>query len=219
MRKLKIYCAGPLFNDKEREEMTDIASSLETANFDVFLPHRDGIEFSKISDRLLEQGYQPKEANLLLSTAIFFIDTYKVADSDGLVINLNGRVPDEGAVVEAGIAWSLNIPVVIYKNDSRSKINGTDNPLVLGLSSFRVVNRVSAIVEEFNKHFSNSNNFRKSHSNGVTIPSFKNGKKLYRIFSNYDITKRKNINRLAKVLRGWEEKRGIENVAGKEHLR
>jgi len=55
-----------------------------------------------------------------------------------LVVNLNGRVPDEGAVSEAAIAWSVGRIVVGYKNDVRSLYMGKDNPLVVGLFGFRV---------------------------------------------------------------------------------
>ena len=51
---MKIYCAGPPFNDKEREEMQEIADELEAKNFDVFLPHRDGFEFAKAQKVLAE---------------------------------------------------------------------------------------------------------------------------------------------------------------------
>lgn len=47
-KNFKIYCAGPLFNDKEKEEMTEIAVALEESGFGVFLPHRDGFEFAHL---------------------------------------------------------------------------------------------------------------------------------------------------------------------------
>jgi nucleoside 2-deoxyribosyltransferase len=47
---------------------------------------------------------------------------------------MNGRVPDEGAVAEAGIAFAIGKPVVLYKNDYRSTFSGKDNSMLLGLS-------------------------------------------------------------------------------------
>jgi hypothetical protein len=55
-------------------------------------------------------------------------------------VNLNGRVPDEGAVVEGAMAWTVGKAVVLFKDDARSKIDGLDNPLVAGLGGFRFVN-------------------------------------------------------------------------------
>lgn len=145
----KIYCAGPLFNGKEKEEMQEIADNLEQSDFAVFLPHRDGFEFAGLSQTFSELGVPLTEANALLNKAIFTLDVFQVLDSDGLVLNVNGRVPDEGAMVEAGIAWSAGKKVVIYKNDARTLINGSDNPLLLGLADFRIVDNVSSIASVF----------------------------------------------------------------------
>lgn len=141
----KIYCAGPLFNDKEKEEMAEIAAVLEESGFRVFLPHRDGFEFAHLLDVFKNIGVSEAKANRLLNKAIFTLDVYQVLDSDGLILNINGRVPDEGATVEAGIAWNAGKRVVIYKNDARTLINGTDNPLLLGLSDFITINNISKI--------------------------------------------------------------------------
>lgn len=149
----KIYCAGPLFNPKEKQEMEEIASVLENNNFRVFLPHRDGFEFSNLTETFKEIGIPDSDANYFLQKAIFTLDVYQVLDSDGLILNINGRVPDEGAMVEAGIAWNAGKRVVIYKNDSRTLLHGNDNPLLLGLSNFRVINDIQSIAKVFKDAF------------------------------------------------------------------
>ena len=148
-KDIKIYCAGPLFNDKEKEEMTEIATALEESGFSVFLPHRDGFEFADLLGILKTIGITEAKANRLLYKAIFTLDVYQVLDSDGLILNINGRVPDEGATVEAGIAWNAGKRVIIYKNDVRSLINGNDNPLLLGLSDFVTIRNISEIPNAF----------------------------------------------------------------------
>jgi nucleoside 2-deoxyribosyltransferase len=153
--KRKIYCAGPLFNDPEKMEMERIANSLEEAGYATFLPQRDGLEFSGVRKAITDMGLPDQEANSILSKAIFALDVYQVADSDGLVLNMNGRVPDEGAMVEAGIAWANGKKLVIFKNDARSMICGADNPLVVGLSNFRVIAGYDQIVDEFDVLFRN----------------------------------------------------------------
>ena len=71
--------------------------------------------------------------------AIFALDAYQVVVGCGsLVCNINGRVPDEGAVAEASMAWTLGKPVVLYKQDIRTAVSGRDNPLVAGLAEFAV---------------------------------------------------------------------------------
>jgi nucleoside 2-deoxyribosyltransferase len=146
---MKIYCAGPLFNRKEKEEMQEIADSLESGGFRVFLPHRDGFEFSNLSSTFQKMGVALEKATEILNKAIFTLDVFQVLDSDGLVLNMNGRVPDEGAMVEAGIAWNAGKSIVIYKSDARTLLNGNDNPLLLGLSSFETVSNIPEIPKKF----------------------------------------------------------------------
>lgn len=149
----KIYCAGPLFNGKEKEEMAEIAGVLERADYKVFLPHRDGFEFSGLASVFKEIGVNEIATNAILNKAIFTLDVFQVLDSDGLILNINGRVPDEGAMVEAGIAWNAGKEVVIYKNDARTLLNGSDNPLLLGLSNFQTVSCIDSIPHTFSKRF------------------------------------------------------------------
>lgn len=153
-RCYKIYCAGPLFNPKEREEMTQLTSVLEDAGYSVFLPQRDGLEFAELFPLFLRRGIPSQDAQKILNMAIFSLDVFEITKSDGLLLNMNGRVPDEGAMVEAGIAWASNKVVVIFRSDSRSLIEGNCNPLVLGLSDFSSVAAYGGIVEAFDARFS-----------------------------------------------------------------
>jgi len=152
-RSYKIYCAGPLFNPKEREEMSHLASALESAGYPVFLPQRDGLEYAGLFPLFLSKGVSPQEAQKILNMAIFSLDVFQIISSDGLLLNMNGRVPDEGAMVEAGIAWAHNKPVVIFRSDSRSLIGGNCNPLVLGLSDFSYVDSYDGIPGAFETKF------------------------------------------------------------------
>jgi nucleoside 2-deoxyribosyltransferase len=137
-----IYCAGPLFNPSERAEMEMLAEVLELSGFKTFLPHRDGFGFGAIVPDIIRAGYPLDVAQWMARQAIFALDVCQVLLScDGTVVNLNGRVPDEGAVVEGAMAWTVGKAVVLFKDDARSKIDGLDNPLVAGLGGFRLVHR------------------------------------------------------------------------------
>jgi nucleoside 2-deoxyribosyltransferase len=141
MTEHRIYCAGPLFNSSERAEMEILAEALEHLGFKTFLPHRDGFLYEAIVPELTKAGYALEVAQWLARQAIFALDVYQVLMMcDGMVVNLNGRVPDEGAVVEGAMAWTAGKVVVLFKDDARSKIDGLDNPLVAGLGGFRLVN-------------------------------------------------------------------------------
>jgi len=133
----RIYCSGPLFNERERDEMAQIASTLEDEDFAVFLPQRDGLEFTPLAQMLMAQGVDETQANALWDKAVFALDVYQVVEGcDGLVINLNGRVPDEGAVAEVALAYAAGKAISAFKDDVRSLYFGKDNPLVAGLFDF-----------------------------------------------------------------------------------
>ncbi len=130
--------------------MASIADVLEAAGFAVFLPHRDGLVFADVLGELVRGGFETAEAGPLIQRAIFWLDSYEVlAACQGLVLNLNGRVPDEGGVAEAAMAWTAGLPVVLYKDDARSAVQGYDNPLVSGLGQFVRVSTLPEIAYAF----------------------------------------------------------------------
>jgi nucleoside 2-deoxyribosyltransferase len=93
-----IYFAGPLFSAAERIFNADLTAKLEALGFSVFLPQRDGVE----RDNPRYATLTPEECR----EAIFRIDKDHVFAADILLFILDGRVPDEGAAVELGIAYA-----------------------------------------------------------------------------------------------------------------
>jgi len=96
--KMLIYFAGPLFSRAERDYNLQLAHILENHGFSVFLPQRDGVELSKPPFNQMTSD--------VLSQSIFTLDRDKIFDADIFLFILDGRVPDEGASVELGIAYS-----------------------------------------------------------------------------------------------------------------
>ncbi len=97
-----IYFAGPLFNQAERAFNLNLTTTLEKHGYTVFLPQRDGLgrdDFNPTS--LLGTGMPEKEITQL----IFTTDRNRLLEADVLLFVLDGRVPDEGACVELGIAY------------------------------------------------------------------------------------------------------------------
>ena len=92
-----IYFAAPLFCQAEIEFNLRLTGKLEERGFSVFLPQRDGIESSKPPYNEMTDDERRQ--------AIFAIDRDKVLEADVLLFVLDGRVPDEGACVELGIAY------------------------------------------------------------------------------------------------------------------
>ncbi len=143
----RVYCAGPLFNQAERDEMMQIAQALTAGGFEPFVPHADGMEFAKVRPQLIAAGCDSTDVGHWLHSAIFALDVYQVVVGCGsLVFNMNGRVPDEGAVAETTMAWMLGKPIVLFKEDARSAIAGRDNPLIVGQARFTAVTEIGDLA-------------------------------------------------------------------------
>ena len=91
-----IYFAGPLFSEAERVFNLRVTERLERADYKVFLPQRDGVERDQPPyDRMTADERR---------RAMFELDKRKIFESDVFLFVLDGRVPDEGACVELGLA-------------------------------------------------------------------------------------------------------------------
>ncbi len=91
-----IYFAGPLFSEAEKRFNLRLTERLEGAGFRVFLPQRDGVEGSKPPYDRMSRGERRQ--------AMFEVDKQKVFESEVFLFVLDGRVPDERACVELGLA-------------------------------------------------------------------------------------------------------------------
>lgn len=165
------YCSGPLFCPEEIGSMSAIATVLEKAGFRTFLPHRDGLEAY-----IMKLVNSPVNINVfrsrdLVERAVFALDVFQVVERcDFFVFNMNGRVPDEGGVAEAAIAFAAGKPVVLYKNDFRSVFNGCDNSMISGLSFLPKVNHINKIPEAIKKAVKKTNGQGPSPYSGDNIP-------------------------------------------------
>lgn len=97
-RRPKLYFAAPLFSDSERVFNELLTAEIERIGYSVFLPQRDGGELRNPGAELLSRTERRRQ--------IFEIDYKQVIDCDVLLFILDGRVPDEGAAVELGIAYT-----------------------------------------------------------------------------------------------------------------
>ncbi len=94
----QIYFAGPMFSDAELTFNASLTFELEILGYDVFLPQRDGVEASKPPYDLMSRDER--------RAATFALDRDQVMDCDIFLFVLDGRVPDEGACVELGMAYA-----------------------------------------------------------------------------------------------------------------
>lgn len=144
---MRVYCSGPLFCAEEVGGMNAIAKVLEAAGHETFLPHRDGLEpyVMRFGDLPVPPGFG--EIRKRIDQAIFALDVYELTERcDAVVCNLNGRVPDEGMIVEAALAFAAGVPLVLYKDDARAPFGGHDNSMLTGLAHGTVVRELTSIV-------------------------------------------------------------------------
>ena len=119
----KIYFAAPLFNEMELKRNEEYTNLLEQWGYEVYLPQRE----AGLSAQILKDE---KNDKLETNKRIFNTDLQGIKNSDILIFFLDGRVPDEGACVELGIAYALEKVCIGLKTDSRTFIEGNDNLMI-----------------------------------------------------------------------------------------
>ncbi len=126
---MRIYFAGPLFSEAERRFNAALTERLEMEGFDVFLPQRDGVEASKPPYDRMSRDERRK--------AMFELDRDEILGSDIFLFVLDGRVPDEGASVELGMAYAHRLTtgkdraIVGLQTDCRAAFMGSRlNPML-----------------------------------------------------------------------------------------
>ncbi|MBR2281537.1 MAG: nucleoside 2-deoxyribosyltransferase domain-containing protein [Spirochaetales bacterium] len=119
----RVYFAAPLFSYSEKDFNLKLTNLLEEFGYEVFLPQRDGIEAALLTGKTEEE----------LTRMIFEKDVSEILKADIVFMVLDGRVPDEGACVELGIAYANGKRCYGVKTDTRSvEINMDINPMITG---------------------------------------------------------------------------------------
>ena len=106
---MKLYLAGPLFTTPEREWNTALASRLETAGHQVYLPQAN-----------------PSAART--AEAIFRSDLGGLDWAEGVVAIMDGPDPDSGTSWECGYAHARGKSVVLFRSDIRGSGDAHDIP-------------------------------------------------------------------------------------------
>ena len=132
--KKRIYIAGPLFSHAELRFNELVNEFVEKKGYSTFFPQRDG---KKLAD-LLNNGDSKEKSTKI----IFDLDVDEIKKADILIFILDGRVPDEGACVELGIAYALNKMCIGLKTDSRCLMDNLDNPLILGALKGKIAKNI-----------------------------------------------------------------------------
>ena len=140
----KVYFAAPLFSQSEKDYNLQLTQILEAHGYEVFLPQRDGYLAAELEGKTEEE----------LTQLIFEKDASEVLKADIIFMVLDGRIPDEGACVELGIAYANGKRCYGVKTDARSvEINMDLNPMIAGCFTKLFKNfDGDALVEELEQY-------------------------------------------------------------------
>ena len=130
----KIYIAGPLFNIHEKKYLEEIASVLEGAGYECFLPHRDqtGIEEIELTGTDMSQKTKDR---------IFQNDLDALSSAHLTVALITGQDIDSGTCAEIGYTYAAGKPVIAIDAEERRY----RNLFVEGMIS-KTVNNVNEIL-------------------------------------------------------------------------
>ena len=120
---MKVYIAGPLFSDGEREFNLKIDSLIRACGHETYLPQRDGGIVAEMPDFV--EGL-PK------GTYVFRKDCRNLEMTDVFLLVMDGRVPDEGACVALGYCFAHGKRCIGYQTDVRRAYGGADNIMLTG---------------------------------------------------------------------------------------
>lgn len=138
--------------------MSAIAKVLGDAGFQIFLPHRDGLEAYVLRFGNSSLLSAIPIIRTRVDYAIFSLDVYELIERCGAVVcNLNGRVPDEGMIVEAALAYAAGKPLILFKNDIRAPFGGHDNSMLTSLARGEIVNKLKELPAALKKEMSKKN--------------------------------------------------------------
>jgi nucleoside 2-deoxyribosyltransferase len=149
--KQTIFISGPMFSPADLWEGRKIKDSLEAAGFGTYWAPEDGIEDERLIDNLkspLMELTDYRKVALLVQKIGWTLDIYMATSGcDAMVMDMNGRVPDEGSVVEAANAYACGMPLVLYKETSITMWGPFDNPMLAALTKdWEPVTRVEDIA-------------------------------------------------------------------------
>ena len=135
----RLYLAGPLFCAAETEYNRALGCALERLGYEPVLPQDVPMKIDP--ERMKEPAYRDG-----ITLKVFRADLALLESCDALVINLDGRVPDEGACFELGYAFAKGMRCFAIKTDVRSAEYGTDNMMIGGAIGLKIAGDAESLA-------------------------------------------------------------------------
>jgi len=145
MTNPRVYIAGPLFSEQDREMLLSIEKAFATAGIVCFLPHREVGDLSVLKRNVGEEAARQY---------IFDSDLGGVTSCAAVCALLDGPDVDSGTATEMGFAHALGKPVFGLCTDEIRR-GRTINNMVWGVCDrgtrihASITNLVSAVVDTF----------------------------------------------------------------------
>jgi deoxyadenosine/deoxycytidine kinase len=136
-REHRAYYAAGLFNEGERQFNLKVKQMLDELGFVTWFPQED----AGFIEDYLAQGMTLDEAR----HHIFEQNLEAVRAADVLIFNLDGRVPDEGACIEAGVAFGWDKRLIGLQTDFRAVEPGGNNLMIDGVLQYEIAKSVEEL--------------------------------------------------------------------------
>lgn len=138
-REYQAYYAAGLFNEGERQFNLKVKMMLDELGFTTWFPQED----AGFIEDYLARGMTLDEAR----HHIFEQNLEAVRGADVLIFNLDGRVPDEGACIEAGVAFGWDKRLIGLQTDFRAVEPGGNNLMIDGVLQYEIAKSVEELRE------------------------------------------------------------------------
>lgn len=136
-RQARAYYAAGLFNEAERSFNLRVKTMLDELGFETWFPQED----AGFLEQYTEQGMTLEEAR----HHIYAQNLKAVEASDVLIFCLDGRVPDEGACIEAGVAFGRGKKCIGLQTDFRAVEPGGNNLMIDGILDYQIANTIDEL--------------------------------------------------------------------------
>lgn len=138
---LRVFIAGPLFSQAEREFNLKVDEYLRRRGFETFLPQRDVGKLDELLRRKGKRAYRE----------IFEQDLEGIERADVVAAILDGPDVDSGTAFEVGYAFARGKPVLGLKTDMRVFAKGEELNNMLAQAVRALARSLEELVEELRK--------------------------------------------------------------------
>ena len=136
-RRPRAYYAAGLFNEAERTFNLRVKAMLDELGFETWFPQED----AGFLEQYMDEGMTLAEAR----HHIYRQNLNAVEAADVLIMCLDGRVPDEGACIEAGVAFGRGKTCIGLQTDFRAVEPGGNNLMIDGILDDQIAQSIDEL--------------------------------------------------------------------------